>query len=97
MGLSIGVKHDSKVQVGAHVLEVESIVKEHAVIVWYGGKRFTVTEQERVEIAPTVFLSLGRNPSKPSPSHIVAPNARLLFEAPRAIQITRLDAGHPAF
>lgn len=88
MALSIGVQRGSKIKVGQRLLTVLDLEPMVHVLVDVDGHRHAVTDKQRTEIMPGVFLSLGLNPGRKPPPW-AAPSARLAFEAPRSIEITR--------
>lgn len=88
MALSIGVQRGSKIKIGDKLLTVIDLEPRVHVLVDVDGQTHSVTDKRRIEIAPGVFLSLGMNPSGKTPKW-VPPSARLAFEAPRSVEITR--------
>jgi len=84
MALSLGVSRGSKIDIGSHLLEVMSVMVDHAVRVRINGRSFDLTEKQRTEVAPDVFISYGRGPTQSN-----GPSARLAIEAPRSMEITR--------
>lgn len=84
MALSIGVQKGSKILVGGTPVNVTDIAYGHSVRLQVDDDEFLITEQERTEILPEVFVSYGKNPEKMN-----QPSARLAFEAPRSIRILR--------
>jgi hypothetical protein len=87
MALSLGVSIGSKVQIGDKLLVITDILNGNHISLTYGGKTFLITESERTEIDPTVFVSCGSRDSNRHEKY-----TRLAFEAPREIQITRLGS-----
>ncbi len=87
MALSIGIRRNDRVQVGEDELKVLNIVLGHHVVVRLKGQKYKITEAERSEIAPQVYLSYGKNPHR-SPDAVQS--ARLLFQAPREILIRKV-------
>lgn len=83
MALSIGVKAGSTLKIGTAVLCVKQIVTPTVMVVSVnGGPDITVTETEKVNILPEVFVSAGKGGK--------AAGNRLAFEAPRYIGIHRI-------
>lgn len=89
MALAIGVSPGSKIRVGSSVVEVQTILKRVAIVIIVGGIQFTITDSQRTEILPDVFVSYGSSARESDGL------ARLAFEAPREIRITRM--GHATF
>lgn len=90
MALSLGVTDGSKIRVGTEILEVVTIVGTAHIQVRVAGKNFLITDCERTEVLPGVFVSCGRNDDK----QFAASFSRLAFEAPRSIEIKRIGGGH---
>lgn len=86
MALSLGVHKGSKVRVGSKNLEVLDIVYGETVSVRFDGHVHQVTDKQRTEIMPNVYVSYGL-----SRKETTLPTARLAFEAPREIAILRLN------
>jgi hypothetical protein len=89
MALAIGVHGDgrthrgTKILVGEKMLEVRRITAPGVIVCQLDkGPEFIVTEVERTQIMPDVFVQA----AEPNP----AIGARLTFEAPRSIKISRL-------
>lgn len=85
MALSLGIHEGSKIQVGSHVVTVTEIVRDNLMTVEAGGLKHMVTDTERTEILPSVFVFCGSSHGQ------AATNARLAFEAPRSININRIE------
>lgn len=85
MALSIGISQGTKIVVDKDILTVEDIPKATHVVVNYKGRQYVVTDEERIEIHPNVFVSCGLSDERKH-DH----NSRLAFEAPRAIFIERV-------
>lgn len=85
MALSLGVRSGQVLQVGNTKVLVETVGPgEHMrLLVGSPGMKFQISSQNRVEILPTVYVSIGR-----SATH--NPSPRLCFEAPKDIPITRV-------
>lgn len=85
MALSIGVIRGSEIRIGDSLLLVGSISQTVVLVTVDGGASIPITDRERKEILPDVFLSLGK---------IVGAgggNTRLAFEAPKSIKIKRWE------
>lgn len=88
VALSIGVGKGSRIKVGDSMLRVVEIVPGVAISVQLdGNKTFMITDSERTEIMPGVFVQIGLNPKN------VDSGSRLAFEAPRSITINRVRHG----
>lgn len=89
MALSLGISNGAEIEItnGSKVtmLVVNSINGSSKVQIDVGGEVFNITDLERVEILPEVFVSLGKGPSARGYR-----SARLAFEAPLAIKINRV-------
>lgn len=84
MALSLGVRVGSLLTVGNTEVKVEEIGPGQRITLSLLGKSRLITDQERIEILPDVFVSMGMGSSpNGSPAH------RLAFEAPRSIEIKR--------
>ena len=90
MALSLGVTDGSKIRVGTEILEVVSIVGTAHIQVRVADKNHLITDCERTEVLPGVFVSCGRNDDR----QFAASFSRLAFEAPRSIEIKRIGGGH---
>lgn len=84
MALSLGVRKGSTIKVGGDVVTVTDVVKADEVHVRVRETNFTVTDKERTQILPDVFVFCG------SKDAFQKGNSRLAFEAPRRIRIERL-------
>jgi len=84
MTLSIGVSPGSRIQIGASVLSV--VDTRHGTITARVGKgpEFLLTDLERTEVLPSVFVFVGGHNGQSHGMH------RLAFEAPREISINRI-------
>jgi hypothetical protein len=87
MALSLGVKAGSKIRIGDHMLEVVQVDREDCIDITLDGKLFVITDLQRTQIAPEVYVSCGSQNGKGLPEH-----GRLAIEAPRSIPIIRLNA-----
>lgn len=88
MALSMGVSVGSKIIIGNGVadermMRILDTTNGIVNLQMDDGKKFIITDFERTEILPNVFVSLGMKKGETS-------NTRLAFEAPREIQITRV-------
>lgn len=82
MALSIGVSNGSLIRVGEHRVLVKAVVNSTLLVVTVdGGQDITVSDKERVEILPQVFVFAGVGNG--------GVGNRLAFEAPRSIPIHR--------
>lgn len=63
--------------IGGHLLVVRDVLSATTVRVEFGGRDVLVTDQQREELMPQVFVSCGVS-------------GRLAFEAPRSIRIERV-------
>lgn len=86
MALSIGVSKGSKIQVGANLLRVLEVQDSRHVSIQYGEQRHLITDAERTEVEPGVFLSCGIRQDKETTSN----SSRIAFEAPRSVIINRV-------
>lgn len=91
MALSLGVTDGSKIRVGSDIVEVVSVVGTAHIQVRVGGQNHLITDCERTEILPGVFVSCGRNDDRQFGG---ASFSRLAFEAPRSIEIKRIGGSH---
>jgi len=80
MALSLGVSVGSRIFIGDDILRVIAMPSATILEVSVKGKRFTVTDNERKEVLPDVFVSAGFGDGNTN---------RLVFEAPRRIPIHR--------
>jgi hypothetical protein len=86
LALSIGVTRGSRIRVGQSMVKVEEIVQDVAVTLSVdGGKKFMITDSERTQIIPEVFVQLGLNHRSSGTN-----SSRLAFEAPFSIKINRI-------
>lgn len=89
MPLSLGVTIGSKIRVGADTLEVLDVQDAMDTKVRVGKREFTITDLERQEVLPDVFISLGWSENTKDARF---PNfSRLAIEAPRALRIERVN------
>lgn len=85
MGLSLGVKKGLRIKVGSAMVAIQKVENHNLITVDVDGKEYVITDQERVEVLPSVFLSCGQKDLRGTATY-----SRLLFEAPRTIRIERL-------
>ena len=85
MALSLGIKPNSKFQIGDKTMVVLDVGPGQRALVEVDGKKMSITDTHRTEVVPNVFVSYGpHRTSSGLSSH------RLAFEAPRSIVISRL-------
>lgn len=93
MPLSLGVKKGSKIKVDQSMVEVVDVVSLSEIRINVSNgmlrqiKQHTITNEERTEILPEVFVSAGRDDGA---DHSTKGYTRLAFEAPRRIKINRV-------
>lgn len=87
MALSLGVRQGSKIRIGSDLLQVVRVINDGDIVLGVsvneGPVRY-VSEYEREEILPQVFVQLGK------PHSLYPRDHRLAFEAPRSIRIERV-------
>lgn len=86
MALSIGVKIGSKLTIGKSNMRILDVVDGTTISLEVDGQRFIVSENERTEILPEVFVSSGLERT----NVVGVKSGRLAFEAPRHIIIRRV-------
>lgn len=90
MALVLGCKLGSGIRIGTvdgtTMVTVSTIDPELEVQLEVTDRLFKITDQERTEIMPDVFVSLGSGSSTKGDRY-----CRLVFEAPRSIRIERVD------
>jgi hypothetical protein len=86
MALSIGVSKGSKIQVGKNLMRVLEVQDSRHVSIMYGNTRHLITDTERTEVEPGVFLSCGIKQDKETMMN----SSRIAFEAPRSVIINRV-------
>lgn len=88
MALSLGVTIGSKIRVGNETLEVLDVRDAMDTKLRAAGHVFTITDMERQEVLPSVFISLGWSNSTKDARfpHF----SRLAIEAPRELRIERV-------
>lgn len=84
MALSIGVRKGSKIKVGECMLEVLALPETNQITVSFDGKQHTLTDEERILLAPDVYASVGKTDASLGVHY-----SRIAFEAPRRIRIER--------
>lgn len=99
MGLSIGVKPGTVIRVSDKPLTIVEISPD-SMVVRFEGQTYRLSEFERKEICPQVFVYMG----KPKQGLTACPDTfrewdllpRIVFEAPRHISINRQRPGYGA-
>lgn len=88
MPLSLGVKRGNKIDIGTgHRLRVIDVPSSAEVVVRLDdGPPVKITDKEQVLLMPEVKVSVGLFPAEEKYDYY----ARLLFEAPRSINIQRV-------
>jgi hypothetical protein len=101
MALSIGVHRGMRIKVGAEMLRVTDVQQEgREVRLEIGDRQYTISDKQRTEIAPSVFVFCGvydgiiTNWTTDEGDKVL--HSRLAFEAPRAIRINRMGHGRAA-
>lgn len=84
MALSLGVSVGDKIMVGKVPITILSIASPNIIGLDVGGQTFFVSDAERVEILPEVWVQSGL------PERRFRSESRLAFEAPREIRIERV-------
>lgn len=90
--LSLGVRKGFKYRVGGSIIRVKEVLGPKEVVVTVDRDTdYTITEHERVQVIPDVFLSCG------VPDHVVIHehHSRLAIEAPNEIKIERIKDTSP--
>lgn len=82
--LSIGVRARDKIRIGNNTLTVMHLIQPNIIVVSVKGRTLHITDAERVEIIPNVFVFCGL----PDPRYEW--QRRLAFEAPQEIKIERI-------
>ena len=85
MALSLGITKGSKIQVGGSIIEVVDVSNGTHVQVVIGQQKFLITDCERTEVLPNVFLSCGVSEEKSFGSF-----SRIAIEAPKEVKIRRI-------
>lgn len=85
MALSLGVTKGSSIQVGGSIIEVVDVLHGTHVQVVIGQQKFLITDCERTEVLPNVFLSCGVSEEKSFGSF-----SRIAIEAPKEVKIRRI-------
>jgi AICAR transformylase/IMP cyclohydrolase PurH len=101
MALSIGVYRGMKIKVGSEMIRVADVQEDgRKVVLDVGTRQYTISENERVEIMPEVFVFCGvydgiiTKWTTDEGDTVV--HSRLAFEAPRSIRINRMGHGRAA-
>lgn len=85
MALSLGVVIGDLIKIGEVMVKVRNIEQDNVIVLSMGsGKTVYVSDKERVEILPDVFVQAGL-PEKQWERH-----SRLAIDAPRSIRIERV-------
>lgn len=87
MALSIGISNGSKIMVGPTLLVVDDILMGRHIAITFGEEKFLITDEQRTKVAEDVFISCGNKDHKRHERY-----TRLAFEAPRRIEITRVES-----
>lgn len=89
MALSLGISNGSEIEITkgdkVTLLVVNSINGSSKAQIDVGGEVFNITDLERTEILPEVFVSFGKGASARGYR-----SARLAFEAPLSVKINRV-------
>lgn len=85
MALSLGVKRGKRILVGGRELVVRSVLAANSVLVSFEGREILVTDMQREELMPGVFVSCGLSLKAADNQY-----SRLAFEAPRSVRIERV-------
>lgn len=89
MALSLGVTLGSRIKIGASIISILDVIDGRTISLLAEGKKHTITESERVEILPEVFVSCGVGNREWSENR--SRFSRLAIEAPHRIRISRLQ------
>jgi hypothetical protein len=85
--LSLGVQKDSRISIGPYVMRVIEVLGDGRLVsIEVADQRFMISEEERTEVLPEVFVFCGV-PNTWNSSF----RSRLAFEAPIAIRINRIE------
>ena len=103
MALALGIKANNRIMIGDQILRVINVSTDgRTIVIEILGKTHTITDAERVEVMPNVFVSCGVYDGVvteyPDRNGVMrGPYSRLTFEAPRAVRISRMrgNHGHP--
>lgn len=94
--LSLAIHKGTKITIGEELLRVSEVSENGLEIkLEVGGRKFIVSDKERVLIAPQVFVSCGVRDGatvkwKDQFGMDSLPQSRLAFEAPLSIKINRV-------
>ena len=72
---------------GGTLLTVEDVLGVDEILIDVAGQKFKVTNLEKVQVAPNVFVSSGRDEKG---EHATGSYTRLCFEAPLSVNINRV-------
>ena len=87
--LSLGVQAGSNIKIGNDMLYVVEILNNGLqVLVDVGGKRFVLSDDEKIEVLKDVFIFCGVSAGR---GWIMAHKSKLAIEAPLDILIDRLE------
>lgn len=86
MALALAVKKGSVLTVGSFRLEVRDVHGLHVTVACpgYSTKETVLSELERVQVFPDVWMSTSKSKHNDG-------RTRIVFEAPRSIQIMRVE------
>jgi hypothetical protein len=84
----MGVTTGDKIKVGPQLIEVVGVAPRVITLRVDGGKPIIISEEERVKLAPDVFVSVGVGGSNRAAKH----SHRLAMEAPSHISISRVPS-----
>lgn len=86
MALSLGVREHDRITIGDSMVRVVSISGPNIIgISVNGGDVIYVSDTEKIEILPEVWVFCGRSDNQKFEKY-----SRLAFEAPRSIRIERI-------
>jgi sRNA-binding carbon storage regulator CsrA len=89
IALSLGVKRGRKIKIGSSILTVTKVASLNQVEIDVDGKPYTITDLEATQIMPNVRVFCGKVPGHLK-GMVASVEARLAFEAPIEIKITRV-------
>jgi membrane protease subunit (stomatin/prohibitin family) len=88
MALSLGVQAGSRLKIGSTMLQVLKILDGgRAISIKVNDHTYEVGNQRKIEVLPSVFVFCGVVGGWSSPT-----KSKLALDAPRSIQIARVDA-----
>jgi hypothetical protein len=89
MALSLGVQAGSNILIGQDMLHVDEILSNGLkVLVDVGGRKFVISDDERIEVLKDVFVFCGVSAGM---GWNMAHKSKLAIEAPLDILIDRLE------